>query len=616
MNNMNSATADTGASAELIQSLYRLIEEKDTQISELRKENISLKNYRIETERMNTQIAADYQTLNRKYENLLQENKQLKAILDKVTEKEKLKTQELFGRSSEKTDDVLNSGNAEEFVDEVPEEMMPSENGDNGDSEEQHTYSSSRPKGEKKTKKKEENFSNLPRQAVYNINFDVLDRKYGVGCWRIVTWHSSKTVEYPKMTAFVLETFTPVISVGLEHTMVSMPSANRLYPGSYVSASLFAEIVYQKFFQFVPTYRIEKAFKNMGLNISRQNICNWIIRFASEYFWMIYEYLIEKLCESDYQQCDETTYQVINDGRKAGAKSYIWVHRTSELCDCDPIIIYAYELTRGTDHLREFYKDFKGFISCDAYGAYRLLSKESAEIIVICLCLAHMRRRYVEAVALIDRKNISEEKMNELPEVKALHMINAIYKADMELKGMTPEERKEARNSKVRPETEKYFGFIESIDLNAAGLSEKCRDAVRYSLNNKNDLMNFLNDGNIPIDNNAAERSIKSVALLRKASLFSYSIEGAQANTIYHSIVETAKANGANVYWYIRYILETMPDKLDGKDRSFLSAMAPWSPEYKAYEKEHHLKLDAPYAHAGFTEKPKTPRKKDRILTA
>ena len=83
MNNMNSATADTGASAELIQRLYRLIEERDTQISELRKENISLKNYHIETERMNTQIAADYQTLNRKYENLLQENKQLKAILDK-----------------------------------------------------------------------------------------------------------------------------------------------------------------------------------------------------------------------------------------------------------------------------------------------------------------------------------------------------------------------------------------------------------------------------------------------------------------------------------------------------------------------------------------------------
>ena len=146
MNNMNSATADTGASAELIQALYRKIEEKDDLISELRKENISLKNYRIETERMNTQIAADYQTLNRKYENLLQENKQLKAILDKVTEKEKLKTQELFGRSSEKTDDVLNSGNAEEFVDEVPEEMMPSENENNDDSEEQHTHSSSRPK--------------------------------------------------------------------------------------------------------------------------------------------------------------------------------------------------------------------------------------------------------------------------------------------------------------------------------------------------------------------------------------------------------------------------------------------------------------------------------------
>ena len=61
---------------------------------------------------------------------------------------------------------------------------------------------------------------------------------------------------------------------------------------------------------------------------------------------------------------------------------------------------------------------------------------------------------------------------------------------------------------------------------------------------------------------------------------------------------------------------KTMPDKLDGKDRSFLNAMTPWLPEYKAYEKEHHLKLDAPHSHNGFSEKPKTsPRKKECVLT-
>ena len=86
-----------------------------------------------------------------------------------------------------------------------------------------------------------------------------------------------------------------------------------------------------------------------------------------------------------------------------------------------------------------------------------------------------MRRRYVEAVALIDRKNISEEKMNELPEVKALHMINAIYKADMALKEMTPEERQEARDHKVRPELEKYFKFIESIGRTRSSTTSRRR---------------------------------------------------------------------------------------------------------------------------------------------
>lgn len=128
--------------------------------------------------------------------------------------------------------------------------------------------------------------------------------------------------------------------------------------------------------------------------------------------------------------------------------------------------------------------------------------------------------------------------------------------------------------------------------------------------------MNFLLDGNLPIDNNSCERSVKSVALLRRASLFSYSVEGAQANTIMHSIVETARANNANPYWYIRYILEVMPTRLNGTDRNFLKSMTPWSQEYKEYERKHSFVLDAPYEHAGLDEKPKTPRKKDRQIIA
>lgn len=136
---------------------------------------------------------------------------------------------------------------------------------------------------------------------------------------------------------------------------------------------------------------------------------NWVLRFSFEYFGPIYDYMQELLLCISYHQCDETTLRVNKDGRKAGSKSYIWVHITSELLDAGPIIFFCYELTRGTDHLRKFYEDFEGFISCDAYCSYQVLEKEKQEVILVCGCMTHMRRRYVKALELIDKSGLSAE---------------------------------------------------------------------------------------------------------------------------------------------------------------------------------------------------------------
>ena len=108
-------------------------------------------------------------------------------------------------------------------------------------------------------------------------------------------------------------------------------------------------------------------------------------------------------------------------------------------------------VTRGTDHLRKFYEDFAGVIVCDAYCSYHVLQKEKEEIIIICGCMMHLRRRFAESLALMDTKNISDEQLDELIEVKALKLIGEIYDADEALKNLSPEERTERRNAEVRP---------------------------------------------------------------------------------------------------------------------------------------------------------------------
>lgn len=102
------------------------------------------------------------------------------------------------------------------------------------------------------------------------------------------------------------------------------------------------------------------AFENFGLALSRQTMNNWVIRFSFDLFGPIYDYLQSLMLEIPYHQCDETTLRVNNDGRAAGSKSYIWVHITSELLDSHPIVLFCYELTRGTIISESFMRILRG----------------------------------------------------------------------------------------------------------------------------------------------------------------------------------------------------------------------------------------------------------------
>jgi hypothetical protein len=126
----------------------------------------------------------------------------------------------------------------------------------------------------------------------------------------------------------------------------------------------------------------------------------------------------------------------------------------------------------------------------------------------------------------------------------------------------------------------------------------------------------FLKDGNIPIDNGAGERHIRTVAIGRKNYLFSDSIDGAEALAIMYTIVETAKANNANVYYYLKYILERMPSYMEGTDTGFLDGMMPWSLEYREYERicRSGIKPEAPPGI--FDSKPRTPKKGDHLKSS
>ena len=578
-------------------------------IAEYRKREREDAAYRIENQNALTAMAKDYQALKARLETVAADRDRLKADLARIAEQNQLKTKDIFGRSTEKLSDIIDAPLDTENEDEAAAEVVELFSVANGKPAIFPEPKKDRVPGTKRIGKRAEDLSKLPQRTEFQLDVAALDREYGVGNWRIAYWHNHRTVEVDPQTAYVLNSYTPVISVGLEHELHTIKNPGTLLKNSIASASLVAFILYQKFFMSLPLYRQEWCFENFGLILSRQTICNWVIRFAFDLFGPVYDYLKNLMLAVRYHQCDETTLLVNNDGRAAGSKSYLWVHITSELLNTHPIILFCYELTRGTDHLRKFYEDFEGFITCDAYCSYKVLGKEYLEVIFICGCLMHMRRRYVQSLALVDKSKLSDADILELPETKALMLISRIYDADEVLKSLSAEERLAQRIEVVSPIVDEYFDFVDGIDTSDPLISNRLLDAVNYSKNQKEFLLMFLKDGNIPIDNGASERHIRAVAIGRKNFLLCDSLDGAEALAIMYTIVETARANNANVYYYLRYILEQMPRHMEGSDTGFLEGMMPWSPEYKEYERIITSGIKPAAPPGTYDSKPRTPKK-------
>ncbi len=156
--------------------------------------------------------------------------------------------------------------------------------------------------------------------------------------------------------------------------------------------------------------------------------------------------------------------------------------------------------------------------------------------------------------------------------------------------------RKVCRQKKVRPLLDEYFRLIHTLDTDNPEYSDKMKKGIRYAQNHEAELRRFLDDGNIPCDNGACERHIRPFSVARKAWLFCNTMSGAKAAAILYTLVETAKANNADPYYYLKYLLDSMPAHMEDHDRSFLTDMMPWPDAFKTYAVKEKAELIQKYS--------------------
>lgn len=156
-----------------------------------------------------------------------------------------------------------------------------------------------------------------------------------------------------------------------------------------------------------------------------------------------------------------------------------------------------------------------------------------------------------------------------------MKQIQAIYREEGKLNDLSSDERLKQRQAVIKPLVDAFFAYLKTINVSK---KDKFGDAVGYALNQEKYLRVFLNDGDVPMDNNASERAIRGFCIGKKNWEVIDTINGAKTSAVIYSIAETAKANNLKPYEYFEHLLTVIPEHMEDTDRSFLEELLPWSP--------------------------------------
>lgn len=353
-------------------------------------------------------------------------------------------------------------------------------------------------------------------------------------------------------------------------TIIKTKTPRALLSHSFASASLASEVIYQKYYMGVPLYRQEKVWDDIGLVLPRSMTANWCIKLSEYYLEPIYELMLKKLKEeNEVLHGDETTMQCNKEkDKKASSKSYMWVIASGEE-EKTKGVIFKYSRSRSGEIAQKLLKDYKGILVTDGYAGYNNLEEiNRAE------CWAHARRYFYESVPLNENKQMIKTSDG----YTGVKYIDELFQIEREIEKLRAEEKVQKRQEKSDPILKKFYEWV-NLTSQKYITNKKLKEAITYVINQKENLSKFIEDGRIPLTNSRAERAIRPFAVHRKNWLFADTPEGAKANAIYYSIIETAKINKLNIYKYIKYLLEKLPQLEREQTQDAIEKYLPWSKE-------------------------------------
>jgi transposase len=326
-------------------------------------------------------------------------------------------------------------------------------------------------------------------------------------------------------------------------TLIQEPMAPHVIDKGIPTTNLLAQILISKYADHLPLYRQEQMYSRAGVELPRSTLADWVGRCGVELTPLV-EHLRQRLLEQPVLHADETPVPMLSPGKKRTHRAYIWAYATTRSAPIQGVV-YDFQPSRSGKACRDFLADWQGKLVCDDYTGYKAgFANGMTEV----GCWAHARRKFHELTERSDSP-IAEQ---------ALQTIGMLYDIERHIQEKPPDERLLIRESQSRPIVEKLRDWLINQRLGLTGGTRTAK-AIDYSLRRWDALERYLDDGNVPIDNNWIENQVRPWALGRKNWLFAGSQRSGQRAANVMSLIQTAKINGVDPQAYLRDVLERLP---------------------------------------------------------
>ena len=351
----------------------------------------------------------------------------------------------------------------------------------------------------------------------------------------------AERLDYKPASLLVVEHIRPKYACAKCHAhVVIAPVPAEPLARSVAAPGLLAQVVTAKFADHLPLYRLEGILARHGVELSRATMCDWLAACA-EVLRPIYDAMCARVRASKVIHTDDTPVRVRGRKPERARTGRIWVY----VGDAHhPYVVYDATASRSRDGPHTFLKGFKGFVQADAFGGYDGLYATGATEVA---CWAHARRKFVEARDRDTRLALD-----------ALAMIRRMYDAERRAKDMTGESRLSLRRRESVPVLHALGEWLRATRARVLPKSP-LGSAITYALNQWDALNVYATDGDLAIDNNAAERVLRGVAVGRKNWLFWGSMKGGKSAAVLTSLVATCKRHGLDPWSYLADVLARIP---------------------------------------------------------